>query len=68
MRLVKGADVLIENLAPGSMDRLGLGYEHTSAVNPRLIYCSLKGYLKGPYSARPLMQHKPMLSLPLSHA
>ena len=55
MRLIKRADVLIENMAPGSMDRLGLGYEKAREANPRLIYCSLKGYLKGPYAARPLM-------------
>jgi crotonobetainyl-CoA:carnitine CoA-transferase CaiB-like acyl-CoA transferase len=55
MRLIERADVLIENLAPGSMDRLGLGYAQVREVNSRLIYCSLKGYLKGPYASRPLM-------------
>jgi len=55
MRLIKRADVLIENMAPGSMERLSLGYEKVRESNPRLIYCSLKGYLKGPYAARPLM-------------
>jgi len=47
--------VLIENMAPGSIDRLGLGYAQVREVNARLIYCSLKGYLKGPYASRPLM-------------
>src|SRR5690606_16792212 len=55
LRLIERSDVLIENLAPGSMDRLGLGYAKARDVNPRLIYCSLKGYLKGPYASRPLM-------------
>ena len=55
MRLINRADVLIENMAPGSMDRLGLGYAQVREINPRLIYCSLKGYLKGPYASRPLM-------------
>ncbi len=55
MRLINRADVLIENMAPGSMDRLGLGYAQVREVNARLIYCSLKGYLKGPYASRPLM-------------
>ena len=54
LRLIERADVLIENMAPGSIDRLGMGYAKVREVNPRLIYCSLKGYLKGPYSARPL--------------
>jgi len=51
-RLVLSADALIENFAPGTMDRLGLGYAATRAVNPRLIYCALKGFLSGPYEAR----------------
>jgi len=67
MRLIKDADVMIENLAPGSMDRLGLGYEHTSAVNPRLIYCSLKGYLTGPYAARPLMDEPGQMASGLAY-
>lgn len=45
-------DILIENFRPGALDRLGLGYEALAAANPRLIYCSLKGFLPGPYEAR----------------
>ena len=48
-RLLKDADVLTENFAPGTADRLGIGYEEVSKLNPRLVYCSLKGYLPGPY-------------------
>lgn len=44
MRLAKTADVAVHNFRPGVMDRLGLGYKHLSAVNPKLIYCSLYGY------------------------
>lgn len=51
-KVIAGADALIENFAPGTMDRLGLGYEALSRVHPRLIYCSLKGFLSGPYEKR----------------
>ena len=44
LRLIDRMDVLIENLRPGTMDRLGLGYEVLRARNPRLIYCSISGY------------------------
>ena len=51
-RLLRDADALIENFRPGAMDKLGLGYEALSADNPRLIYCSCKGFLPGPYEHR----------------
>ena len=51
-RLVATADVVLENYAPGTMDRLGCGYAVLSAVNPRLVYCTMKGYLSGPYEKR----------------
>ncbi|MYF71324.1 MAG: CoA transferase [Proteobacteria bacterium] len=50
--LLAGADVLIENFRPGAMDRLGFGWPDLHAANPRLIYCSLKGFLSGPYEHR----------------
>ncbi len=46
------ADVLIENFAPGTMDRLGLGYAALGEAFPRLVYCTLKGFLPGPYEKR----------------
>ncbi len=46
------ADILIENFRPGALDRLGLDYDSLSAINPRLIYCSEKGFLPGPYENR----------------
>ena len=51
-RLIAQADVVTENYAPGTMDRLGCGYEQVSKLNPGLIYCSLKGFLSGPYEHR----------------
>ncbi len=51
-QLAGTADILIENFRPGALDRLGLGYEALSVDNPRLIYCSEKGFLPGPYENR----------------
>jgi crotonobetainyl-CoA:carnitine CoA-transferase CaiB-like acyl-CoA transferase len=51
-RLIARADVLTENFRPGALDRLGLGYAELQADNPGLIYCSLKGFLSGPYENR----------------
>ena len=48
-------DVVIENYAPGTMERLQLDYASLSELNPRLIYCSLKGFLRGPYEDRPAL-------------
>jgi crotonobetainyl-CoA:carnitine CoA-transferase CaiB-like acyl-CoA transferase len=55
LRLVAGADVLIENFAPGTIDRLGLGYAACRERNPGLIFCSLKGFMPGPYAHRPAL-------------
>ena len=52
MRLIDTADVVVENFRPGGLAAKGLGYDALSARNPRLIYCSLKGYLPGPYENR----------------
>lgn len=52
LRLADKADVLIENFRPGAMDKLGFGYSTLSKRNSRLVYCSLKGFLSGPYENR----------------
>jgi crotonobetainyl-CoA:carnitine CoA-transferase CaiB-like acyl-CoA transferase len=53
-RLVESADVLVQNFRPGVMERLGLGWETVSKVNPRLIYASASGYGESsPYRDRP---------------
>ncbi len=44
LRLVRGADVLLESFRPGVLDRLGVGYERLREENPRLIYCAITGY------------------------
>lgn len=51
-QLCARADVVVENFRSGTMDKLGLGYDALSALNSRLIYCSEKGFLKGPYEHR----------------
>jgi crotonobetainyl-CoA:carnitine CoA-transferase CaiB-like acyl-CoA transferase len=51
-KLLGTADVLTENFRPGALDKLGFSYEDLSRANPRLIYCSMKGFLKGPYEHR----------------
>ncbi|MCC7450803.1 MAG: CoA transferase [Anaerolineae bacterium] len=53
-RLITKVDVVVENFRPGVMDRLGIGYETLSAINPRLIYCASSGFGQtGPYVSRP---------------
>lgn len=50
--IIAASDVVLENFRPGAMDRLGLGYEALRERNRGLIYCSLKGFLSGPYAHR----------------
>jgi crotonobetainyl-CoA:carnitine CoA-transferase CaiB-like acyl-CoA transferase len=52
LQLCDGADVFLENFRPGALEAKGLGYEALSKRNPRLVYCSLKGFLPGPYENR----------------
>ena len=51
-RLLASADVVTENFRPGAMQKLGLGYDELARENPRLVYCSHKGFLSGPYAHR----------------
>jgi crotonobetainyl-CoA:carnitine CoA-transferase CaiB-like acyl-CoA transferase len=53
--LAKRCDVFIENFGPNTADRLGLSYATLRELNPRIIYCSLKGFLSGPYENRHAM-------------
>ncbi|HEU4556834.1 MAG TPA: CoA transferase [Longimicrobium sp.] len=53
-RLARDADVLVENFAPGTMERAGLGWEVLSTENPRLVWCTITGYgSDGPEAGRP---------------
>ena len=56
MELAKSADVFVQNFRPGAIERMGLGYEQLSAINPNLIYVSISGFgPTGPYSNRPVL-------------
>ena len=52
LRLLADADVLVENFRPGAMEKLGLGPADLATLNPKLVYCSCKGFLPGPYEHR----------------
>ncbi len=51
----RNADVVVENFGPGTMDRLGYGYDALKEITPDIIYCSMKGFLSGPYEQRAAM-------------
>jgi crotonobetainyl-CoA:carnitine CoA-transferase CaiB-like acyl-CoA transferase len=52
--LVAGADAVVEAMRPGSLDKLGLGYEALTEINPRIVFCTLSGYgATGPYRDLP---------------
>jgi formyl-CoA transferase len=48
-KLVEKCDVLVENFAPGALDRMGFGWKRIQEINPRIIYASVKGFGPGPY-------------------
>jgi len=54
-RMIPHADIVLENFGPGTMERLGCGYEQLAPLNNRLIFLALKGYLAGPYENRPAL-------------
>ncbi len=49
VKLIETCDVLVENFAPGAMDRMGFSWERIHEINPRIIYASIKGFGPGPY-------------------
>jgi crotonobetainyl-CoA:carnitine CoA-transferase CaiB-like acyl-CoA transferase len=54
-RLVRTTDIVLDNYAPGVVERLGTGYDWAADLNPGVIYCAIKGFLPGPYGDRPLL-------------
>lgn len=54
-KLAATADIVLENFGPGTIERLGYGYDALKAINPKLIYVSLKGFMPGPYEKRVAM-------------
>ncbi len=55
LKLAETADVVLENFGPGTIERLGYGYDDLKKINPKLIYVSLKGFMPGPYEKRVAM-------------
>ncbi len=51
-KLIETSDIIIENLGPGSMEKLGFSYEEVKKINDKMIYLSIKGYMNGPYENR----------------
>ncbi len=51
--MARASDILVQNFRPGSLERMGLGYEQTREINPALVYCTISGYgATGPYASR----------------
>jgi crotonobetainyl-CoA:carnitine CoA-transferase CaiB-like acyl-CoA transferase len=55
LKLIDSADAMTENFRPGALEKVGLGYEDLAKRNPRLVYCTMKGFLSGPYEDRPAL-------------
>jgi len=56
--MIKKADIVAENMAPGTIERLGLDYESVKKITPRIIYCQIKGFGTGsPHEKGPRVRH-----------
>jgi crotonobetainyl-CoA:carnitine CoA-transferase CaiB-like acyl-CoA transferase len=66
LRLVRSSDVVIDNFAYGVVEGLGLGYDVLARENPGLVYLALKGFLPGPYEARPFLDELAQMSAGLA--
>ncbi|HUM14508.1 MAG TPA: CaiB/BaiF CoA-transferase family protein [Candidatus Nitrosotalea sp.] len=66
LRLVAASDIVIDNFAYGAVESLGLGYDVLARTNPGIIYLALKGFLPGPYEARPFLDELAQMSAGLA--
>lgn len=66
LRLVANADIVIDNFAYGAVEALGLGYDVLAKTNRGIIYLALKGFLPGPYEARPFLDELAQMSAGLA--
>jgi crotonobetainyl-CoA:carnitine CoA-transferase CaiB-like acyl-CoA transferase len=66
-KLVQRSDVVMDNYSDGALDRLGIGYAWGSRLNPRIIYCSIKGFLKGPSASRPYLDELAQMEAGLAY-
>ena len=66
LRLAAASDIVIDNFAYGAVEGLGLGYEVLARTNPGIIYLALKGFLPGPYEARPFLDELAQMSAGLA--
>ncbi len=55
LKHIDSADAMTENFRPGALEKMGFGYEALSSRNPHLVYCTMKGFLSGPYEDRPAL-------------
>jgi crotonobetainyl-CoA:carnitine CoA-transferase CaiB-like acyl-CoA transferase len=66
LRLATKSDVVIDNFAYGAVEGLGLGYDVLAGANPGIIYLAVKGFLPGPYEARPFLDELAQMSAGLA--
>jgi crotonobetainyl-CoA:carnitine CoA-transferase CaiB-like acyl-CoA transferase len=66
-RLVARSDVVLDNYSPGALERLGVGYDWGASLNPRIIYCSIKGFLDGPSGSRPYLDELAQMEAGLAY-
>lgn len=66
-KLVSHADVVVDNFSPGLLDRWGIGYDWARQVNPSIVYCSVNGFLNGPFQSRPFLDELAQMASGLAY-